>query len=161
MDKKELIQKIIKLQRKVDRARRQYELDEWIGLNLTLPQLKSLFFISHEGTTNLSTLASALGVTPTNVTGIVDRLRKQGLVSRTENPEDRRMLLLRATNAGEELLHRLRERRQSYISGVLDRMSLEELDTLIQGFTSLVRAVEAQERESKDSVFTPGTAAKP
>ncbi len=160
MEKKELIEKIIELQRIVDRARRQYEVDVWMELDVTLPQLKSLFFISHHGTTNLSTLAAALRVTPTNVTGIVDRLVKQGLVSRTENPEDRRMLLLRATDKGEELLNKLRERRWGYISGVLAGMSVNELSTLARGLASLVQTVEVYEEEIRDVYSTPGTNAQ-
>jgi DNA-binding MarR family transcriptional regulator len=97
MGKRDLTEEMIELQRRVDRDRRQYELDAWMRLNLSIGQLKSLFFISNRGTTSLSKLASALGVTPTNTTGIVDRLLKRGLITRTENPDDRRVLLLRTT----------------------------------------------------------------
>jgi DNA-binding MarR family transcriptional regulator len=150
MEKAELIKEIIELQRKVDRALRQYQLDVWMGLPLTIAQLKSLFFISNQGCTNLGKLAAALGVTPTNTTGIADRLVKQGLVSREENPENRRMLLLRATAKGEELVAKLRERRRGYMSEVLQTMSVDELITLSQGLASLVKAAEVQEREVKD-----------
>jgi len=150
MEKAELISRIIEFQQKVDRTRRQYELDVWMSLPLTIAQLKSLFFIRNQGSTNSGTLAAALGVTPTNTTGIVDRLVKQDLVSRTENPKNRRMLLLRATDKGEELVARLRERRRGYLSDVLQRMSVDELTTLAQGVASLARATEAQEKEVKD-----------
>jgi DNA-binding MarR family transcriptional regulator len=150
MEKMELIKEIIELQRKVDRARRQYQLDVWMGLPLTIAQLKSLFFVSNRGSTNLGKLAAALGVTPTNTTGIIDRLVKQALVSRTENPENRRMLLLRTTAKGEELVAKLRERRRGYMSEVLERMSMDELAALAQGLTSLVKAAETHEGENKD-----------
>ena len=145
MEKVELVREIIELQRKVDRARRQYQLDVWMSLPLTIAQLKSLFFISNQGSTNSGKLAAALGVTPTDTTGIVDRLVKQGLVSRTENAQDRRMLLLRATDKGEELVTNLRERRRGHMSEVLEHMSMDELATLAQGLTSLVKAAEANE----------------
>jgi DNA-binding MarR family transcriptional regulator len=161
MEKLELIREIIELQRKVDQARTQYEPDVWFGLNVTVAQLKSLFFISHQGTTNLSKLAAALGVTPTNVTGIVDRLVKKGLVTRTESDQDRRILLLRATDDGEELVAKLRERRRGYMSEVLALMSVGELATLAQGFASLVKAVEAHERGNKDVPSAWSTAAQP
>ena len=161
MEKEELIREIIELQRKVDQARRQYEPDVWIGLNVTIAQLKSLFFISHQGTTNLSKLAAVLRVTPTNVTGIVDRLVKKGLVTRTESDQDRRILLLRATDDGEELVAKLRERRRGHMSEVLARMSVDELATLAQGFASLVKAVEAHERENKEVPSAWSTAAQP
>jgi DNA-binding MarR family transcriptional regulator len=151
MEREELIREIIELQRKADRARRQYEIDVWMGLTLTRAQLKSLFFISNQGSTNSKELAAALGVTPTNTTGIVDRLVKQGLVSRTEDTRDRRMLLLRATDEGEELLAKLRERRRGYMSEILARMSADELATLAQGLASLVKAMEHDEAENKEA----------
>ncbi|MFH0769176.1 MAG: MarR family transcriptional regulator [Chloroflexota bacterium] len=150
MEKAELIGEIIELQQKVDQGRRQYEPDVWIGLNVTIAQLRSLFFITHQGSTSLSKLAAALEVTPTNVTGIVDRLVKKGLVTRTESDQDRRVLLLRATKEGEKLVARLRERRIGYMSEALAHMSMEELATLAHGFTSLVMAVQAYEDKGKD-----------
>ncbi|MDY6917708.1 MAG: MarR family transcriptional regulator [Chloroflexota bacterium] len=140
MERVEKIEEVIKLQREVDRVRGQYELDVWMNLSLTIAQLKSLFFISDQGCTSPSNLAAALKVTPTNTTGIVDRLVKQGLVSRTENAEDRRMLLLRATAKGEELVATLRQRRKGHMYEALARMSGDELASLARGLTSLIRA---------------------
>ena len=68
---------MIELQRRVDRDRRQYELDAWMHLNLSIGQLKSLFFISNRGTTSLGKLAAALKVTPTNTTGIVEQVAEE------------------------------------------------------------------------------------
>jgi DNA-binding MarR family transcriptional regulator len=149
MKKAELIKEIIEFQRKTDQVRRQYELDVWMSLPLSIAQLKSLFFISNQGSTNLGTLAAALGVTPTNTTGIIDRLVKQGLVSRNENPENRRMLLLRATDKGEELVGKLRERRRDSLSEILQHMSVDELAILAQGLASLVKAAEVQEKSQR------------
>lgn len=127
MNKSEIIKQIIELQRSVDRARREFELDVWMGLTLTIAQLKSLFFISNRAGTSLGKLAAALRVTPTNTTGIVDRLVKQGLVSRDENPEDRRVLIIQTTEAGEALINQLREKRVAGMSKMLEQMSLDEL----------------------------------
>ncbi len=149
MEKEELIREIIELQRKVDRARRQYELDVWMGLPLTIAQLKSLFFISDQGSIAMGKLAAALGVTPTNTTGIVDRLVKQDLVNRTENPENRRMLLLRATDKGEELVAKLRQRRIGHLSQLLARLSVGELATLFEGFALLVKVIEYDKAGNK------------
>jgi DNA-binding MarR family transcriptional regulator len=150
MERQELIAEIIKLQRKVDRAWRQYELNVWMDLPLTMAQLKSLFFISNQGSTHSGKLAAALGVTPTNVTGIIDRLVKQGLVSRTEDKQDRRVVLLQATGKGEELVARLRERRRSYLAEVLARLSVDDLTVLARGLNSLAKAAEKYEGETRN-----------
>lgn len=151
MGKDELVREIIEHQRKVDRARSQYQLDIWMSLPLTIAQLKSLFFISDQGGTNSGKLAAALSVTPTNTTGIIDRLVKQGLVSRRENPENRRMRLIRATDKGEELVAGLRERRTGYISDVLGLMSKDELVTLDRGLSALVKAAETHEEKTQNT----------
>ncbi len=53
MDKTTLVKEIIELQRKVDRYRRETTLDAWMSLPpITIAQLKSLFFISNQGSTN-------------------------------------------------------------------------------------------------------------
>lgn len=110
---------------------------------MTIPQLKSLFFIASQGSTNFRKLAAALGVTPSNVTGIVDRLVEQKLVIRQENPEDRRMLMLGATAKGEALAAELRERVTSHMSEILTHLEQKELNTIAQGLTLLTEAAEA------------------
>lgn len=140
--KMELIGEIIQLERQISRALRKDELEAWMNLNLTIAQLKSLFFISNKKSTNLTMLAQALRVTPSNVTGIVDRLVEQGLVSRKENPENRRVLILEVTEKGEALVASLRERIADQLSKVLSRLSEEQLSTLAQGLKFLAESVE-------------------
>ncbi|MFC2068686.1 MarR family winged helix-turn-helix transcriptional regulator [Chloroflexota bacterium] len=92
-----------------------------------------------EGSANFKKLATAMGVTPPNVTGIVDRLVEQGLVSREENPLDRRMLLLRTTKMGRALITRLKESNMSHAHHILARLSMEELTVLAKGLAAFAR----------------------
>jgi DNA-binding MarR family transcriptional regulator len=142
----ELIEEIIRLQQ-MSHALGQYAPEAWMELNLTIVQLKSLFFIDSEGSTNLKKLASALGVTPPDVTRIVDRLVEQGMVTRQENPEDRRMQLLQATKKGKALLTRLRENKTTHLYRTLTHLSTEELTMVAQGLRALIRAAEPQREE--------------
>jgi MarR family transcriptional regulator, organic hydroperoxide resistance regulator len=150
--KGELIKGIIEQERVLNRVIRQYDPGAWMGLSLTIAQIKSLFFISNEGEANFRKLAAALKVTPSNVTGIIDRLVEQELVTRTENPEDRRMLMLKLTEKGETLIANLRERRVSQMSSILQQMTDEELSAIALGFSLLQRAIETyQSPKSKIS----------
>jgi DNA-binding MarR family transcriptional regulator len=142
MDRAKLIQEIIQLQQQIGHILGQHKPEAWMDLDLSIGQLKSLFFIDFEGSTHFKRLATALGVTPPDVTRIVDRLVEQGLVSRQENPENRRMLLLKTTDKGKALLAKLRESQISRVSGILAQLNLEELSALAQGFTALARAAE-------------------
>jgi DNA-binding MarR family transcriptional regulator len=83
----------------------------------------------------------------------VDRLVKQGLVSRSENPDDRRVMLLHATPRGEELVAGLRERKRGFILDALGRLTEEELAALAVGLEALARA--AGERDAEATGGSP------
>ena len=153
MEKAELIKEIIQLQEQIvqlEHAMERHAPEAWMDLSLTIGQLKSLFFIDFEGGTNVKKLATALGVTPPNVTGIVDHLVEQGLVSREENPEDRRMIILKTTDKGKALITGLRESRISRVSNVLAQLSSEELSALAKGLSALARAGEDSKEKHQD-----------
>ena len=150
MEKSELIEKIIELRRNIDRVLRKQRPDIWMKLGMTIAQLKSMFFIANEGSTNSSKLAAALGVTLPNVTGIIDRLVEQGFISRRENPDDRRIMILEATQEGKALLSELRESNIGYMSKALVNLSLDELSVVVHGLTLMMKALESHQEESKD-----------
>ncbi|HTY81312.1 MAG TPA: MarR family transcriptional regulator [Dehalococcoidales bacterium] len=142
MEKSENILEIFELFRRANRELRKQEPDAWMQLNLPTLQVKSLFFITNRGSTNFKNLAATLKVTPSNLTGVIDRLVEQGLVSRTENPEDRRMMVLKATEKGESLVSELRERRLSIMTKALNTLTPEELAEIKLGLTILAKAAE-------------------
>jgi DNA-binding MarR family transcriptional regulator len=150
MNKTRLIKQITQLQHKVFHAMGQHTPDAWMDLNLTIGQLKSLFYIDFEGSTNFKSLATALGVTSPDVTRIVDRLVKQGLVTRQESPADRRMLLLQTTEKGRALIARLQQRRMTHMYHVLSQLNTEELSTIAKGLAALAKATEARPGENPE-----------
>lgn len=71
--------------------------------NLTGPQSLILRTLVKNGPLSSASLSSRLYVTPANITGIVDRLEKRGLVQRVSKEGDRRVALIALTESGEEL----------------------------------------------------------
>jgi MarR family transcriptional regulator, organic hydroperoxide resistance regulator len=153
-DRIELINKILTLQKQMGRYLHEEDTpDAWLALNLTIAQLKSLMFIKFEGTTNFKTLAKALRVSPPNVTGIVDRLVEQELVSRKDNPQNRRMQILKVTDKGEILIRELMERGESNLFSNLAKMKTDDLEKLFMGMAALI-SVAQQNRESNGEGIT-------
>jgi MarR family transcriptional regulator, organic hydroperoxide resistance regulator len=145
--REDIITQIIELQRRMNGIIRERTLESWMQLSLTVPQLKSLFFIARHGKVNLSGLASGLKVSPANVTGIVDRLIDQEMLTRTSDPDDRRVLWLQVTPQGEALVANLREGRASEMHRILDSLTSAELSILARGFEALVSAAETTTAE--------------
>jgi DNA-binding MarR family transcriptional regulator len=151
-DRSELINRVLELHRRFFHIMSEDDEPEaWLALNLTIAQLKSLIFVRAEGPTNSKTLAAVMRVTPPDVTRIIDRLVEQGLMSREENPDNRRMQILKVTDKGEELLKRLRERGPKRMSGILKLMSIEELSALYQGLSALIRAAVSDQSQPQES----------
>ena len=147
MDKLQLIHEIVELQEKLGEIIGQNHPSVLIASGLTIAQLKSLFLITSKGSTNFKKLAEALAVTSSNVTGLVDRLVELGLVSRAESPEDRRMMILQATDKGRALLSNFKERGLKHMTQILTLLSLEELTALAQGLSAFIRVANAHKGE--------------
>jgi MarR family transcriptional regulator, organic hydroperoxide resistance regulator len=140
MGKTEMIREILFLQSEVDHIVKRFTAEPWIELKMTIAQLKSLFFIAEKGKTNFKKLADALGVTPPNITGIIDRLVEQGLVSRTENIEDRRVMLLQMTGKGLTLVNNLHENRFNNLNNLMINMTEDDLCSLMKGMKGILKA---------------------
>src|SRR5215213_4384397 len=80
----------------------------WNELHISLPQLKALGLLcSHGHGMSGRELAAALGVGPSAVTPLVDRLVEHGYVRREEDRLDRRITRLLLTEPGMALLQRM------------------------------------------------------
>ena len=123
----------------------------WLDVDLTMVQFKSLLLILNQENMTPSRLARILGVTPANITGVVERLVKLGLVRRAESPYDRRLLLLEATENGSLLLTHIMERSADDMSQILELMTTEELYHLAQGFMALISAASKHRATSKST----------
>src|SRR5262245_7422135 len=82
---------------------------DFLSIDLTMQQLRALIVLAASGALSAHELASALGIGPTTLTGIVDRLEARGLVHRLPDGRDRRVRRIDLTGSGRRLLHDLNE----------------------------------------------------
>ena len=71
--------------------------------NLSMAQINALFRLNHKGACGVSDLGDDLGVTSAAASQLLEKLVQQGLVIRTEDPQDRRNKLITLTEAGERV----------------------------------------------------------
>ncbi|MBX3379224.1 MAG: MarR family transcriptional regulator [Phycisphaeraceae bacterium] len=84
----------------VERLRSHFE-SVAVAHDLTAMQAKVLMFLGDDEP--MRCVADNLGCDPSNITGVVDRLQDRGLLTRSEDPQDRRVKILHATPAGKRL----------------------------------------------------------
>src|SRR5947209_17366351 len=76
----------------------------------------------------LGELADQLDVTPRNVTGLIDHLERDGLVTRVDDPDDRRQTYARLTLAGGKRLEGMRGQGLEWQLKIAAGLSTEELE---------------------------------
>jgi DNA-binding MarR family transcriptional regulator len=123
----------------------------WLRVDLTMPQLKTLIYVTrNEGATS-GHIASSLGVGLSTITGIVDRLAEQQLVTRREDPRDRRVTRVLPTAAAIELVDELIRYRNEVVSAILSRLDSNQLRTVETAFQYLLESVASIERERESA----------
>src|ERR1700722_1124142 len=94
------------------------------GLSLTAAA--TLATLERSGPSRLTSLAVKEGVTQPAMTQLIARLQESGLVSRTADPADGRVVQVRVTDEGRAMLARRRAVRAERLADILARLSPEE-----------------------------------
>lgn len=110
--------------------------------NITMQQLRVMMILYTEGATRVSVLAKRLHVSTPTITGILDRLVRQGLTYRADDPRDRRVVLNALTDKGRNVLEQLQSLDANRLSRAVQTLSSEDQNALASALQSLINAVE-------------------
>lgn len=112
-------------------------------LDLTLPQFDvvSQLIRRPEGMT-AGDLSRALLVTAGNVTGIITRLAARGLVERTRDPNDARVVCLALTPEGRRVALREIAKEERQLGEIFARLGPEEFQRVVDALDVLRHAVD-------------------
>jgi DNA-binding MarR family transcriptional regulator len=109
----------------------------WTQLDLTIGQLRALMLLSADGDVTISSIAERMDIGKPASSILVDRLVHLGLARRTEDANDRRRTLVTLTDAGNELLTRLRQGNLDRFAQWLQAMAPDDLTALRRGLEAL------------------------
>jgi DNA-binding MarR family transcriptional regulator len=98
-----------------------------------------------EGLT-MSELSRRLIVSNGAITGLVDKLVDAGLVTRREDPNDRRSMIVRLTRKGRDNFLRMARRHEEWVVSILGELSVAAQSELMQNLTLLQRNLDLHGR---------------
>ncbi len=116
-------------------------LDEWEGLDMTIPQIKTLVLLERVGPLRMGNIAIYLGRALSATTTVMDRLVEKGLVDRVSDPNDRRVVICKLTESGEVAIKRFWQIGRERLDLLADLLDEEQLETVVKGL-ELVRWAE-------------------
>jgi MarR family transcriptional regulator for hemolysin len=96
----------------------------------TLPTWLILIALKQRSRRTQLELARAVGIGTPTLTHHVDALERAGVVSRVRDPDDRRMVRVELTDAGDELFHQLRKAATAFDRRLRAGLSEEDVERL-------------------------------
>jgi DNA-binding MarR family transcriptional regulator len=121
-------------------------------LDLPIAQVRCLNAVGEREGERLIELASRAALTLPAASRTIDKLVRRGLVLRLSDPEDRRAVRLFLTDAGRDLLDRVRRARLAHLEKTIRRLSRAEMEDLLRSLTSLADAAERAQSADADRV---------
>ncbi|ATW47220.1 MarR family transcriptional regulator [Streptomyces peucetius subsp. caesius ATCC 27952] len=110
---------------------------------LTTARAGVLWALFHDGPMTQRALATQLGVTPRNVTGLLDALQEDGMVVREAHPTDRRAMLVSLTKEGRSVTSALRGGRDELAAMLFADVPADRLDAFTVTLTQVTERLRA------------------
>ncbi|ADY57326.1 regulatory protein MarR [Syntrophobotulus glycolicus DSM 8271] len=113
---------------------------ENMGMTMTMPQGILIGILSRNGCKmKISELSQKLNLTDGTVSGIIDRLEKQGLVERSRSEEDKRVVYVSLSPRMEEIHRDFHLKTEGTMKSLLSKATPEEIDQIMNGLNILKR----------------------
>jgi len=110
--------------------------------SISMSHLHLMTFLDAHGPLPMSRVAELLGSGLPTATGLVSRMEERGLVARTHDTEDRRVVTVGLTESGKAELRELNSSRRQRMAGALAQLDDEQRGHLLDSIRALRAAFE-------------------
>lgn len=130
---------------------RRRTLSALLECDLSLHQVQVIVFLANQDTASVSMVASQLGMGRPSASLLIDSLVQRGLVSRCDDPADRRRAVVRLTAEGVGYIDALFQGGQGDPRDVLVAMETTDLLALLRGLQALAALASGHDRDDAGS----------
>lgn len=110
-------------------------------VGLTGPQLTVIKLLESFENLSLSSLSERIRAQNSTVTGIIDRMEREGLVRRERSTTDRRVVHIRLSDKGQKLARQIQVEPMEIFRGALLHLSAQDLKDLLRIMNKLQKYV--------------------
>jgi DNA-binding MarR family transcriptional regulator len=114
------------------------------GFGLSTRQYWALTHLDQRQGRPMAELGQLLLTDKSNVTGIVDRLEQGGLVRRTIQPSDRRVILIKLTAKGRRLREQVEAQHEARVRALMSAIDAERLQALRAQLALIAGSIESE-----------------
>ena len=121
-----------------------------IGDDLTNDQHYILRYISQSKECTSSELADAFEVNKSAITAIINRMTERGLIERTRDQSDRRVVYLTLTEEGHTLYQSCQEKIEQLVQSIITKFEEQEIKNFIETYEKLAFILENKKEEMEE-----------
>ncbi len=114
---------------------------------LTVPEVSVLWKVYGAGAFRVTALAEHLGLAPSTLTGLVDRLTERGLLDRGADPEDRRAVVMKSTDGLRHLMRQLVRAGSKELERALRPLPPDVVPRLAADLSAVLACLETEETD--------------
>lgn len=122
---------------------------------LTGQQSVVLRLLLNNGSMSSADLSRLMYVTPSNMTGIIDRLEKKGLIERMRKEGDRRVTLILLTDTGKGLSKELPDPFEKKFINQLADLEFDHVQLLAMAMNQILNLIDAEDIEAEPLDISP------
>ncbi len=134
------------LRRGIDALVREFKITDVVqprdgGPPLNPSDVQTLIYVEEHDGCIARDVSDFLGVPPTSVTTIIDRLVRRDYLSRSRTEKNRRVVVLSLTVAGREILEKILEEQRRHCSAMLAILEPTERDQFVAQISDIAKGV--------------------
>lgn len=106
--------------------------------DFTIPQTMIIYNLAHSRKMKIGELSERLGLTNSTISGIVDRLEDQGIVTRQRSTVDRRVVYVELSPEHSKM-YSLDDELDQYLADIISEIPPDQMHSIMEGLTILKR----------------------
>ena len=104
--------------------------DILVDFGITTPQFNALLVLRDNPNITMGDLCEKLFLACSTATDLIDRMEKNGLLERSRDKQDRRVIRLSISEKGRSVISEVIEARRRYIASILEKLTPDEIEQL-------------------------------
>ncbi|WP_055669257.1 MarR family winged helix-turn-helix transcriptional regulator [Desnuesiella massiliensis] len=137
LSKKDNGKKVLTLLNEINLTINKNLKSKFCSYGFTVPQITVLAVLSQNKKMKISDISKLIHSTNSTVSGIVDRLEKQGFIKRVKSQEDRRVVFVELDHKFLDMKEEIDKEMASYLDGIFKNIDEEKTLSIISGLENL------------------------
>ncbi|MEW6724685.1 MAG: MarR family transcriptional regulator [Bacillota bacterium] len=132
-----IVEELEVLLRRVNRIVKKRGREILANYDITPPQFDALQVLINNGEITMGELCDRLYLACSTATDLIDRMERNGYIERQRDQNDRRVIRLKVTEAGHDIISEVMKTRKEYLATILEHLEEKDKEQMVHALSQL------------------------